>query len=442
MELPRYIAIYNYLKTKTYPRDCEDNKLKAKIRRMAKKYLAHDGRLYIGNKETGELGTEVLHSGNAREVVKKVHDEGHFGVNNTFRRVRLQYEGYQLYEIVRELVKSCEACQYRSKRGKIKKEEAHPIPTPSRPFFMIGCDAVGPMNETKNGNKYLLVAVDYLTRWPVAAAVPNINEITTGRFLFDCVVKDFGVPNFILTDRGSNFLARYVKTFLKRIGCRHLTTTAHRPKTNGLCERMNQTIVQALSKIARDKESRGNWDECLSDAILAIRTMPNDVTQLTPAYLLYGYDLRTPMTWPAPRIDFVEGDIQAAVNERIKAVQGIVEKQRQEARVNSDKRKAKWKAKYNAGVDLKRFEKGDLVLMMDSYKENKLDDTWIGPYQVAKVNQNGTYWLVGQDSKRIDGAVHGERLRRYYERKTMVPSVLPARVGRNLEAYTERRNVI
>jgi hypothetical protein len=437
MELPKYIAIYNYLKTKTFPKDCDDKEIKEKIKRLSRKYQAYDGRLFVGGNEN-DPGTEVLHSGNAQEVITRIHEEGHFGINNTWRRVRLQYEGYQLYEMVRNLVKSCDACQYRSKRGKIKKEEAHPIPTPSRPFFMIGCDAVGPMNETKNGNKYLLVAVDYLTRWPVVAAVPNINETTTGHFLFECVVKDFGVPNFILTDRGSNFLSRYVKTFLKRIGCRHLATTAHRPRTNGLCERMNQSIIQSLSKIARDKNCRDNWDECLSDCILAIRTMPHEVTKLTPAYLLYGYNMRTPMTWPAPRVDFVEGDVQAAIDERIKVIQTIVEKEREEAKLVSNKKKIKWKAKYDAGVDLKRFEQGDLVLMLDSYKENKLDDTWIGPFKITKVNQNGTYWLTGNDSKRIDGAVHGERLRPYYAKKKMVPTVLPARVGRNLEMYRSR----
>lgn len=101
--------------------------------------------------------------------------------------MRLQYEGYQLYNRVHEYVESCEQCQLRARRCHVRQEEAHNIPTPSRPFYMIGCDAVGPINlPSKNGNRYLLVAIDYLTRWPVVAAVPNISEQTTAAFIQLC----------------------------------------------------------------------------------------------------------------------------------------------------------------------------------------------------------------------------------------------------------------
>ncbi|KAI8099306.1 uncharacterized protein BX664DRAFT_345385 [Halteromyces radiatus] len=73
-------------------------------------------------------------------------------------------------------------------------------------------------------------------------------------------------------------------------------------------DRVQYLFFQTLSKIARDRKQRDQWDVCLADAILAIRTMPNDVTKYSSSFLLYGYELRTPATWPAPRSDFVEGD--------------------------------------------------------------------------------------------------------------------------------------
>lgn len=71
---------------------------------------------------------------------------------------------------------------------------------------MVGCDAVGPtLNPTKRGNRYLLVAVDYLTKGPIARAVPRIDEETTAKFMFEEIIEKYGVPNYLLTDRGSNF---------------------------------------------------------------------------------------------------------------------------------------------------------------------------------------------------------------------------------------------
>jgi transposase InsO family protein len=121
-------------------------------------------------------------------------------------------------------------------------------------------------------------------------------------FLFDQVVASHGVPSFILTDQGSNFTSSYVSSFMRRLECRHLTTTAYRPQTNGLVERMNQTVVQALNNIVRDKDDKHNWDKYLTAALLAIRTTPNDTTNLSPAMLLYGMEMRTTSTWPTSEI--------------------------------------------------------------------------------------------------------------------------------------------
>jgi hypothetical protein len=220
------------------------------------------------------------------------------------------------------------------------------------------------------------------------------------------------------------------------MGCRHLTTTAYQPRTNGLCERMNQTITQALAKISRDRGKQERWDECLGEAVMAIRTMPNDATLYSPSMLLFGYEMRTPATWPAPRIDFVEGEMQDVVEERIRVVQDLMERQRKEAVVASMERKKKWKAKYDQDVERRRFEIGDQVLMLDNNKATKLGDVWLGPFVVTKVNSNGTYWLVGKDQRRLQGAVNIEKLRPWYQKKSLVPMVSS---NNGLLEFMERR---
>ncbi|KAG0900014.1 hypothetical protein G6F33_013153 [Rhizopus arrhizus] len=384
----------------------------------------------------------ILNTGNIFEVVQQLHNEGHFGVLNTWRRLRIQYDAPGLYEFVKEFVAGCEACQKRAKRQRIKTVQANPIPTPSAPFFMIGCDAIGPVVESKTGNKNILVAVDYLTRWPVVAAVPDITAETVSWFLFHCVVKDFGVPSYILTDRGSNFLSDHVAFFLKRMGCRHLTTTAYRPQTNGLCERMNQTVVQALSKIIATSEDNRDWDEYLDETILAVRTMPNETTKFTPSMLLFGYEMRTPSNWPAPRKDYVQGEMVLEVESRIRVITGLMNEFRAEAQERSGLMQQRRKKNYDVKITPRRYELGDKVLYRDKVKDNKFSYCWIGPFMVVRVNVHGTYWLDGAGGKKVMGAVNGDELKPWKDHVRLKPDVAVSGAYEQYRRFYEERRTI
>jgi transposase InsO family protein len=185
-----------------------------------------------------------------------------------------------------------------------------------------------------------------------------------------------GVPQYLLTDRGSNFTSGYVKDFLATIQCKHITTTAYRPQVNELCERMNQTLVQALAKTYLQAEDTKNWDDHLNQALLAIRTMPNDVTGITPARLLYGYEVRTPATWPPPRQDYVEGSIEEELTSRIKVVDYTMRELWHDVQEREEERKRAYKKRYDRLVYRRTLEVGDLVLMRDQVPAGKLDARW------------------------------------------------------------------
>lgn len=224
------------------------------------------------------------------------------------------------------------------------------IKPPCEPFTMIQRDAVGPVLKSKSGNGYILVAIDYLTKWPMVLAVPNINETTTADFLYNVVVSNYGVPNFILTDRGSDLTSGYIQSFLQQLGCRHITTTAYRSQTNGLCERMNQTLVQTLAKIINERGTEDCWDEYVNSALLAIRTMKNISTGHTAGKLLFGYEMRTPGTWPAPREDFVEGNLVEEVADRVVTVSRLAEVYRIMARKKVVEKQQERAKRYNLSV--------------------------------------------------------------------------------------------
>ncbi|KAG2215770.1 hypothetical protein INT45_009411 [Circinella minor] len=385
MDYPFYLSLVHYLSRKRYPLDSTE-KVKRKIRFHANKYVLVDGRLYQSTNDPQIRGREVLHEGTVNEIIQVVHNEGHFGINNTWRRLQMAYTGPALFERVRTIVQSCGTCQFRARVRRTRHNPSKPIDTPSDPFYMVGCDAVGPIHYEGQPPRYLLVAIDYLTRWPIAAVVDNINEETTAEFLFTHLVQMFGVPRYLLTDRGSNFTSRYVFEFLKKLGCRHITTTSGRAQVNGLCERMNQGIVQTIAKLARQEGDEKNWERYVTHALMAIRTMPNEATGFSPAKLLFGYELRTPATWPAPRKDFVEGELVEEIISRTKVIEYMSSQLREEAKEKSRQRKAKDKMLYDQRVAFRKpFKIGDQVLMRDKVPEGKFSDRWLGPMVVVGI---------------------------------------------------------
>lgn len=440
MDYPLYITLTKLLEDGTYPLDC-DEKFKKKLDRMAKGYEIKYNKLY--KKSTLERGDplEVLHQGNIEETLNQIHKEGHFGINNTWYKAKIQYYAPKMFKHVSDVVKFCESCQFRKKKPARRVVVSKPITTPARPFYMVGIDYVGPVVESNRGNKGILVCVDYLTRWPIARAVPNVNEETTAKFIMEEIVAVYGVPQYMLSDRGSNFLSRYVESFLKQIHCKHLTTSAFRPNTNGLVERTNGTLVQALSKICRDENKDvKDWDLKLPAALMALRTMKNEATNYSPGKLLYGYDIRTPGNWAAPREDYEEGNYAGEINRRIKEIDTYLEAYRQKAREDSNEAKKKMKKRYDETVKFRKlFKVGEQVLMKDQYPENKFADRWIGPMTVTRVNQSGTYHLVGPNSRRLEGAVNGDQLIPYHLKNKMVPDVQQKRKEGLFMAWLERK---
>src|SRR2546430_17379755 len=117
------------------------------------------------------------------------------------------------------------------------------------PFYQIGIDFVGPLPLTSNGNKYIIVAMDYLTKWPEAQAVPNANAETTANFLYETIISRHGCPQKILSDRGAHFTNQMIEKLMKKFQIKHLFSTPYHPQTNGLVERFNRTLCESLAKL-------------------------------------------------------------------------------------------------------------------------------------------------------------------------------------------------
>jgi len=153
-----------------------------------------------------------------------------------------------MYEDIRTYVQSCDACQRREKSH--RNEQLHPIPVHT-PFYQIGIDFVGPLPLTSNGNKYIITAIDYLTKWLKARAVPEATAEQAANFIYEEIICRHGCPTKILSDRGTHFKNQLIEHLLQKFQIKHLFSTPYHPQTNGLVERFNRILCESLSKLTQ-----------------------------------------------------------------------------------------------------------------------------------------------------------------------------------------------
>ncbi|GBC32235.1 DDE-type integrase/transposase/recombinase [Rhizophagus irregularis DAOM 181602=DAOM 197198] len=109
----------------------------------------------------------------------------HFSVDTMFDKIQSRYYWPQMYNDIRSYVMSCDSCQ---RRGKQKtKLPLHPIPVES-PFYQIGIDFVGPLPIITNENKYIITAMDYLTKWLEAQSVKEVTAEQAAHFIYEEII--------------------------------------------------------------------------------------------------------------------------------------------------------------------------------------------------------------------------------------------------------------
>ena len=251
MDPQLYNQIFQYLTTQQIPSDKITNKQIKQFKNFCIPFLVTNRFLYRKDKRKPGNLLRVIRSYEMEAVLYMMHNTltaGHFSTEIMFDKIRSRYYWPQLYENIREYVKSCDACQ---RRGKPKSQmELNPI-TVHSPFYQIGIDFVGPLPRTERNNRYIIVAMDYLTKWPEAKAVSNATAEETEKFIYEEIICRHGCPQIILTDRGTHFNNQLIRNLTERFSVKHLLSTSYHPQTNGLVERFNRTLCESLAKLVQ-----------------------------------------------------------------------------------------------------------------------------------------------------------------------------------------------
>eukprot|EP00253_Pinus_taeda_P034378 PITA_34378 len=227
------------------------------------------------------------------------------------------------------------------------------------------------------GHGYIIVTVDYFTKW--AEAVPTLNNSaeTVALFFFNHVVSRFGVPQAIVTDHGSHFCNHMMVELAAKLGLPHDSSTLYYPQANGQVEAINKDLKRMLQRIIR--VHKWSWHLILYSALWAYRTS----CEISSLKLTVDLLLRTSKE-EACFVELIQLDETC-----------------HDVALANEAHKKRVKAQFDKNVKPRVFSEGDLVLLYDQESDKlgagKFQSLWMGPYIVKRVLAKGSYELVDYD---------------------------------------------
>nr|GEV92510.1 reverse transcriptase domain-containing protein [Tanacetum cinerariifolium] len=265
-----------------------------------------------------------------------------------------------------------------------------------------------------SGNKYILVAVDYLSKWVEAKALPTNDARVVVKFL-KSLFSQFGTPKAIISDRGTHFCNDQFSRVMAKYRVTHRLSTSYHPQTSGQVEVTNRGLKRILERTVG--ENRALWSDKLEDALWAFRTAFKTLIGCTPYRLVYGkachlpHEIEHKAYWALKHANF---DLKTAGDHR-KLQLNEPNELRDQAYENSLIYKERTKKLHDDKIKNRIFNVGDQVLLFNSRLKifsGKLKSCWSGPFTISEIYPDGTAKLIHPDG--CNFKVNCHRLKHYY----------------------------
>ena len=344
------------------------------------------------------------------DLVQLYHSSyGHLAFEGILEIMQERFWWPGMHNDMKKWIQTCYACQLEKDKPRI--QEALRPRLPIAPFARWSIDFIGRLPPTLHGNKWLLVAVDNFTKWPIARAISEATSSNVAKFIYEEIVLPFACPEEILSDRAKNFRAEELENYLSTLNVKHKLTSAYHPRSNGAVERLNRVFNGILTKYCEGHPKR--WDEFIEQTLFTCRIRKHSATGISPFELVYGIKPKLPGDIITPH--FILPDEDVSTDERkidLLKLQESRAKMKQTLTRNAELMKDYFDRTNNL-LDESKFNEEDVVLLSNE-KTGKFQPNWKGPYIIKRVFPLGTYQISDKDGNIREDLVHGDRLKKAF----------------------------
>ncbi|KAK7382390.1 hypothetical protein VNO80_01241 [Phaseolus coccineus] len=285
----------------------------------------------------------------------------------------------------------CKKCQEHADWHQAPPEELRSLHS-RWPFHTWGIDILGPFPLAVRQMKYLVVAIEYFTKWIEAEPVAQITAHKVQHFIWKNIACRFGIPRHLVSDNGTQFASQQLGKLCLELGIKQVFASVEHPQTNGQVESANRVLLRGLKR--RLEKAKGAWAEEVPRIVWAYHTTPQSTTKETPFSLVYGSDAMIPVEIQESSPRF-QNFVAEESNEERRVNLDLLDEAREEARIKSEALKRRVERQYRSKLRPRQFQVADLVMRRaHPYQlENKLSPKWTGPFRVTEVLGNGAYRL-------------------------------------------------
>jgi transposase InsO family protein len=261
---------------------------------------------------------------------------------------------------------------------------------PDEVFQVIHMDFWGPVGTSKEGNKYVLVLTDNLSKYVIAKAMPTNTARDAADFIMNEFIMVHGTPQRLISDNGVHFNSAMMKNISATMKFVHAFSAVYHPQTNGQVERFNSTFSTQLAKYNDDE--RDDWNDYLSAIVYAYNTSVHSTTGFTPYELAFGRKHKSVFDPTSPTIKLPKsGEFYT----RLRKIRRILLNKAQD---NIRYQQRLSKQRYDNHRKDTSYSRDDLVYVKAHGNRTKLDQRWIGPCCVIDKQGDQNYLVKDQES--------------------------------------------
>ncbi|CAF4531871.1 unnamed protein product [Rotaria sp. Silwood2] len=385
-------------------------------------YKIKNSKKHYNQRVVGEKHLLIIPKTMQNELLRWAHDHptaGHGGQQKTLFRLSTKVYWKSMRKYIFNYIAACQACQ-QFKYNNAPTSNPMQMHLVNEPWHTIGMDIMGTLPTTTRQKRFLLVVVDYFTRWIELFPMKSTTSNDIANILTNEIFSRYGLPKHIVSDNGPQFVSNLFKNFCNILGIKQNLTANYHPQSN-MTERVNRTLKPLIAIYAQQRPN--SWDSEIQKLAFAIRTAVNDTTGETPAFMMFGRDPRGPLdllvgeTTEEPQPATIEqGQIQEYKKNLINNLRWAFKMVKEHSEIE----KLKQKEKYDRHTTQRQYNEGDLVWVAnptahigENSMGGKLQPHYHGPCRLIKQLSPNTFTIHRLSDNVNLGATNIDRLKPY-----------------------------